>query len=84
MEGSRSSICLIWGLPAAAASMEERSISGLLSRCCMACCHMGFCTQQRQHVRHHFSWDNAARTYRIKHLVRDLTDTDTLSASISD
>ena len=43
IEGSRSSICLIWGLAAAAASTEERIISGLLSSCCMACCHMGFC-----------------------------------------
>ena len=41
--GSRSSICLIWGLAAAAASTEERIISGLLSICCMAACHMGFC-----------------------------------------
>ena len=45
MEGSLSSICLICGLTDAAASTEDRSISGLLSSCCMACCHIGFCTQ---------------------------------------
>ena len=45
MEGSLSSICLICGLTDAAASTEDRSMSGLLSSCCMACCHIGFCTQ---------------------------------------